>query len=95
MVEPVFAVIIYKKNNETEIATIETPDRMEKCVLFNFVRYYKRERVNEKYNKVLMIIGLGMLVTVCSIPNDPRITFGKKCVVKDEMLFTHMFAYIR
>ena len=32
---PVFAVIIYKNENETEmVATIETPDQIEKCVLF-------------------------------------------------------------
>lgn len=31
--EPVFAVIHYKKNNEL-IATIETPDRIDKCVLY-------------------------------------------------------------
>ena len=35
METPVFAVIIYKNKNETEmVATIETPDQMEKCVLF-------------------------------------------------------------
>ena len=31
--EPVFAVIHYKKDNEL-IATIETPDRIDKCVLY-------------------------------------------------------------
>ena len=39
-----------------------------------------------------MIIGLGMLLTACAI-NEPRVSFGKKCVEKDDKLFTHMFGY--
>ena len=46
---PVFAVIIYKNKNETEmVATIETPDQMEKCVLFKLFDTTKAKTDKEK-----------------------------------------------
>ena len=46
---PVFAVIIYKNKNETEmVATIETPDQMEKGVLFKLFDTTKAKTDKEK-----------------------------------------------
>ena len=57
-----FAVIIYKNENETEmVATIETR-AMEKCVLTN-CSILQKQKLNKKMIQVLMIIGLGMLLT--------------------------------
>ena len=41
--------IIYKNKNETEmVATIETPDQMEKCVLFKLFDTTKAKTDKEK-----------------------------------------------
>ena len=41
-------------------------------------------------HKVLMIIGLGMLLTACAI-KEPRVSFGKKCVEKDDKI---IYSYV-
>ena len=44
-------------------------------------------------NKVLMIIGLGMLLTACAI-NEPRVSFGKKCVEEgDKIVYSYIWVY--
>ena len=44
-------------------------------------------------NKVLMIIGLGMLLSACAI-NEPRVSFGKKCVEKDNnVVYSYVWLY--
>ena len=41
-----------------------------------------------------MVLIMGLVLSACSIPKDPRITFGKKCVVKDETEHILMYGYI-
>ena len=37
---------------------------------------------------------MGLVLSACSIPKDPRITFGKKCVVKDETVaYSYVWIY--
>ena len=41
-----------------------------------------------------MILIMGLVLSACSIPKDPRITFGKKCVVKDETVaYSYVWIY--
>ena len=43
---------------------------------------------------ILMILIMGLVLSACSIPKDPRITFGKKCVVKDETVaYSYVWIY--
>ena len=43
---------------------------------------------------IFMILIMGLVLSACSIPKDPRITFGKKCVVKDETVaYSYVWIY--
>ena len=43
---------------------------------------------------ILMVFIRGLEVSAWSLPTDPRITFGKKCVVKDETVaYSYVWIY--
>jgi len=42
-------------------------------------------------NKIILVILLGLFVTACSI-KEPRLSFGKKCVDKENQI---VYSYVR
>ena len=43
--------------------------------------------------KKILFILLGVLLVGCSIPKDPVISFGKKCIEKGDLVF-HSFVWV-
>ena len=44
-------------------------------------------------NKILVVILLGLFVSACSI-NEPRLSIGKKCAVKDnKVVYSYIWLY--
>ena len=44
-------------------------------------------------NKILVVILLGLFVSACSI-KEPRLSFGKKCVEKDnQVVYSYVWVY--
>jgi len=44
--------------------------------------------------KYLMVLIMGLVLSACSIPKDPRISFGKKCkVTDDQVIWSHVWVY--
>ena len=44
-------------------------------------------------NKILVVILLGLFVSACSI-KEPRLSFGKKCAVKeDKVVYSYIWLY--
>ena len=43
--------------------------------------------------KLVLVILLGLFITACSI-NEPRLSFGKKCTVKeDKVVYSYIWLY--
>jgi|TARA_Y100000114_G_scaffold17477_1_gene14091 hypothetical protein len=44
-------------------------------------------------NKILVVILLGLFVSACAI-NEPRLSIGKKCAVKDnKVVYSYIWLY--
>ena len=44
-------------------------------------------------NKILVLIITGLIVTACSV-KEPRLSFGKKCVEKDnQVVYSYVWVY--
>ena len=44
--------------------------------------------------KYLMVLIMGLVLSACSIPKDPRISFGKKCYTIDETIaYSYVWIY--
>ena len=44
-------------------------------------------------NKILVVILIGLFVSACSI-NEPRLSFGKKCTLKDDkVVYSYIWLY--
>tara|TARA_A100001011_G_scaffold376065_1_gene438260 strand:- start:6627 stop:6818 length:192 start_codon:yes stop_codon:yes gene_type:complete len=44
-------------------------------------------------NKIIILIVSGLLLSACNI-KEPRLTFGKKCVIKDnKVVYSYVWVY--